>query len=323
MTEYNNGTTKVVKVSGPDCKMGKGCTYTYYKYTATKSYSCPDGGSRSGDKCYKQRSTSTSNGYYTCNDGSKQSSPTCYKKEYKNKNCSTSNGSYYCPNNDKLVDNNKCKYSATYHKNGDSTEYVCPSGYTKYGTTCTHVIDATKGASSTSYSCPAGYSLNGKECTRTIAADAETTETKYTCPIGYVREGTTCYQYTEPTTSRTYRYDCPDGYTKQGDGESTTCTKEVKSTTTYYCEFENETLIDDKCRKVVKGGIRGYSCPDGYILNKDLCVRKSIEYTSLQEITNTSTTYEYMWSSEPSVDGWTHTGKTRSTNTITENLYEK
>lgn len=322
MTEYNNGTTKVVKVSGPDCKLGKGCTYTYYKYTATKTYSCSSG-SRSGDKCYTTRSVSTSNGYYTCNDGSKQNSATCYKKEYKNKECSTSKGSYTCPNNDKLVNTNQCRYNATYHKKGDTTTYKCPAGYTLNGTKCTKSINATKGGSSTSYSCPPGYSLNGKECIYTIAATPHTTETQYSCPAGYVREGTTCYQYTEPTTKRTYRYECPEGYTKQGEGESTICSKEVKSTTTYYCENADEILVGDVCRRVVKGGIKGYSCPSGYILDKDKCIGKTKESVPLQEITNITTTYEYMWSSESYVEGWTQTGKTRSTSVPVENLYEK
>ena len=291
MSEYNNGTTKVVKVSGPDCKLGKGCTYTYYKYTATKTYSCPTG-NRSGDKCYTTRNVSTTSGYYTCN-GVKQSSATCYTKEYKSKNCTSTSGAYTCPNGGRLV-GSTCVYNATYHKNSDTK----------------------------SYSCPAGYTLSGKECIQTIRATEETTQTKYTCPTGYVQEGTTCYQYTEPTTKRTYKYTCPEGYTKNGEGEKATCTKEVKSSTTYYCENENETLVDDKCRKVVKGGLRGYTCPVGYITDKDKCVKKTLDCADLQEITNTTTTYEYTWSSESSLDGWTQTGKTRNNN-VSENLYEK
>ena len=46
-------------------------------------------------------------------------------------------------------------------------------------------------------------------------------------------------------------------------------------------------------KRTEKGGLRGYTCPDGYILNKDQCVKKTLECASPQEITNTTTTYEY------------------------------
>jgi len=293
LSVYDNGSTKRVLASH-SCTL-RGCTYTYYYYTSTIQYSCPNGGSQSSGYCITNRPTYTTSGYYTC-DGNRTSSSVCYKKEYTSKLRRTTNGEYYCPNGGSLS-GTKCRYSATYHKNDDKVTYTCP----------------------------AGYSLNGTKCKKTIDATKETTETKYTCPAGYVKEGTTCYQYTEPTVKKTYRYDCPEGYTKNGEGENTTCTMKVESKTTLYCENANEKLVDDKCVRTEKGGLKGYTCPLGYILNKDKCVKKTLECTSPQEVTNSSVTYEYRWSSESYLDGWTQTGKTRSTgNTQTNtNSYEK
>ena len=294
LSVYDNGSSKRTLASH-SCTL-KGCTYTYYNYTAVISYSCPYGGSQSNGLCVQNRSTYTTAGYYTCNDGSQQSSSTCYKTEYTGKITSTTSGEYYCPNGG-TKSGSTCRYSATYHKNSDSTTTTCP----------------------------AGFSLSGNKCTKTINATKNTTETQYTCPTGYVKEGTTCYQYTEPTIKVKYKYTCPEGYTKNGEGESTTCTMKVESKTTLYCERADEQLVGDKCIRKEKGGLRGYTCPDGYILNKDQCVKRTLECASPQEVTNTSVTYEYRWSSESYLEGWTQTGKTRTSTTpgSSSTSYEK
>ena len=295
LPDYDNGTTKRVLTNRSSACTLRGCTYIYYNYTATVNYYCPRGETPVNGYCMIYRPVTTSASYYTCNDGTRQSSSTCYTKSYASKLTTTSSGSYYCPNGGSL-NGSQCTYTATYHKNSDTT----------------------------STSCPAGYSMNGNSCVQTIDATKNTTATEYTCPSGYVKEGTTCYQYTEPTTKTTYNYTCPEGFTKNGDGEKTTCTKKVESTTTLYCDNESEKLIDGKCVKTIKGGLRGYTCPSGYILNKDKCVKKTLECTAPQEVTNTSTTYEYKWSSEEYLEGWTQTGKTRTTDTVTNtNAYEK
>ena len=290
LSEYENSSSKRVK-TGQNCT-ARGCTYTYCTYTAITNYSCPQG-NRNGSTCYTSRPSSTSSSYYTCNDGRTQSSSTCY--EYANKNCSTTPG---------------------------TTKYSCPSGYNlNSNNTCTRTVNSTYN-SSTTYSCPTGYTMSGTQCIKTTPATPHTSETQYTCPTGYVREGTTCYQYTTPTTKKTYKYECPTGYKKEGEGENTKCSIYVEDKTTYYCESAEEQLVDGKCIKTIKGGLKGYSCPDGYILDKDKCIKHSLECAEPIAITNTSTTYEYKWSSEPSLDGWTPTGKTRGTATE-ENLYDK
>lgn len=292
LPDYDNGSSKRVLANrGSACTL-RGCTYIYYNYTANISFSCSRGETPVNGYCIINRPISAA--YYTCNDGSRQSSSTCYTKTYTSKQYSTSSGEYYCPNGGYLS-GSECRYSATYHKNSDNT----------------------------TTSCPAGYSISGDKCIQTIDATKNTTETEYTCPAGYVKEGTTCYQYTEPTTKITYKYTCPEGFTKNGEGEKTTCTKTIESKTILYCENASEKLVDGKCVKTIKGGLRGYTCPSGYILNKDKCVKKTLECTQPQEVTNTSTTYEYKWSTEDSLDGWTQTGKTRNVSSQNNNTYEK
>ena len=321
-SEYNNGTTKRVQTKNPTCTL-KGCTYYYTTYTAKKSYSCSSG-SLSGTNCVMSRSSYTSSSYYTCNDGRQQSSSTCSYTTTTSKNCTTTSGTttYTCPSG-YVLNGTSCVYTINSTITTGSKSYTCPSGYVLNGTSCVYTINSTVTTGSKSYTCPAGYTLNGTKCSKTINATATTSSTEYTCPSGYVREGTTCYQYTEPTTKKNYSYSCPSGYTQNGEGEKMTCTLKVEATTTYYCEKEDEQLVDNKCVKTVKGGLRGYSCPSGYILNKDKCVKKTLECTSPEEVTTSSTSYEYKWSSDSNLDGWTQTGKTRSTSLETENLYDK
>ena len=293
LSEYNNGSSRRVLVS-TNCS-ARGCQYTYASSTLQTTYHCSSG-SQSGSSCYTARPTYQTSAYYTCSDGSTQPSPTCYYTAYADKQCSTTPG---------------------------TTTYSCPSGYDRKGDQCIRIIDVQKDTKS-SYSCPAGYSMNGTECTKTIDATAKTSETQYTCPTGYVREGTTCYQYTEPTTKKTYRYDCPTGYKKEGDGENTKCTLTVEDTSTLYCEDKDEQLVDGKCIKTIKGGLKGYDCPSGYILNGDKCVQRSKECIDMVAVNNTSTSYEYKWSTETYLEGWTQTGKTRGIqNQSQENLYDK
>ena len=301
LSTYSNSTSKRV-LANQSCNI-RGCTYTYYTYTAKTNYTCPRGGTLSGSTCTitetRSRPTTTTQGYYTCN-GNRTNSSTCSTTSYANKTCTSTSGktTYSCPNGGTLQSNNTCVYNAS-----------------KQGT-----------GSSSSVSCPAGYTMSGNQCIRQREADAYTSQTQYTCPEGYVKEGTTCYQYKEPTDKVTYRYDCPEGYTKFGKDENTTCTKTVESTTTYYCENADETLQGDKCVKTSKGSLRGYTCPEGYITEGQKCIKRSKDCISPEEIINTTTSYEYKWSRETSLDGWTQTGKTRTVEATSKNntnLYEK
>src|SRR5574344_128657 len=323
------------------------CILNATYHSGNTSCSCPSDTVQSGTTCIKTSTvtywsnpTTTTSSYALSvyNNGSSKrilASKNCTLKKctyvyyiytllsknnysYVSPNCSTSEGYYTCSYGS--LSGSSCYYSASTHSSEGG--YYCPSGYSQNGSTCTKTIDATKITSgSKSYSCASGYTLSGTKCTKNVDATPHTTETKYTCPAGYVKEGTTCYQYTEATEKINYKYTCPANYTQSGTAENTTCSKIVKATTTYYCEDASEKLVDNKCIKTTKGGLKGYTCPDGYVLNTDKCVKKTTTCMKAEEVTNTYKSYEYKWSSETSLDGCERTGKTKTKTSTNE--YEK
>jgi hypothetical protein len=328
---------------------GNNCSKTIPVTTYTQSCSCPSGYAASGSSCARTVSSS-----YAASKSSYWSNPTVQTSStplsvYNNGSSKRVLANHVCTARG-------CTY--TYYYYTLITNYSCPNGGSRSGATCyksstvyanktctnvphtsyqtvtanknctsiphetgsTETISATPHTSGEGhYSCPSGYSISGSTCTQTINATVHTSDTKYTCPSGYVKDGSTCYQYTEPTTKKTYKYSCPEGYTQSGSNDKTTCTKKIASKTTYYCEDAQATLVDDKCIKTIKGTLKGYSCPDGYVLNNDKCVKKTTTCMQAEKVTNTTTTYEYKWSTESSLEGWTQTGKTK---TISNN-YDK
>ena len=76
---------------------------------------------------------------------------------------------------------------------------VCPSGYTKIGSSCVKTKTSTA-------TCPSGYTKIGSSCVKTKTSTA-------TCPSGYVKQDNTCKKvyYTSIVKS------CPTGYTLTGE----------------------------------------------------------------------------------------------------------
>ena len=319
----------------------RACTYIYAESTRVASYACPSGYAQVGSTCakadVKTRSCSTTTNY-SCPYGGSRSGSTCYYQgTYHSGSTSCSCPSGYSEQNGSCVRKNESSYQATKHTTTGDTIYYCPNGYNQSGsgtsTKCTKTVDADKKTTDKEITCPSGYDKSGSgentKCTKKVDATPVKGETQYTCPSGYVQKGTTCYTYTDATNKKTYKYSCPEGYDKSGEGENTKCSKTIKSTTTYYCEDKDARLVDDKCIKTIKGALKGYECPTGYIQNNDKCVKKTTVCMPAEVVTNNYTTYEYKWSTATSIDGWMRTGKTRtkgSTNTTTKkvtNDYDK
>ena len=317
LTVYDNGSSKRV-LANKSCTLAS-CTYTYYYYTKVSNYTCSQG-VQNGGYCYIARPVTTSQGYYTCPNGGSLSGSSCYySASYRQGSTSCSCPSGYSERNGGCE--KTTSYNATKHKTEGETIYYCPSDYTQSGsgtnTKCTKTVDAKVNEDSkTQYYCPPGFTQSGSgaytKCTKIVDAKENTTETEYKCEAGYVKEGTTCYKYTDAIEKKEYSYSCPDDYLKIIDGETIKCKKTIQSTTTYYCENADETLIGDKCSKVIKGALKGYECPPGFALNNDKCVKKTLECAEPEAITDTYTSYEYKWSSETYLDGWERTGKTRN-----------
>lgn len=205
---------------------------------ATLNYSCPSGYTQNGTICTKVNSstsveTISATLNYSCPSGYTQSGDTCVKQEqyikyYKKGSYlttvtnarsvpkSTSSRYYEMTGSDYVYDcNNSCAMRWVYTYNvytsvpvyGTRTvnaslvsNYSCPSGYTRNGSTCsrnvTNTSTDTKNATS-SYSCPSGYTQNGDKCskqvtsTQTIKASSKTT---YSCSKGDL-VGRSCVTY--------------------------------------------------------------------------------------------------------------------------------
>lgn len=292
---YTGTTSKLVlqgAISGATCGSpcgNKGIWYKYIYYTRSQStsYTCPSGYSRSGSTCYKTTTISA-----------------------------TANTKYSCPSGGSLS-GNKCTITSSATAN---TTYSCPSGYSKNGTKCTKTYNATYNSGSTSYTCPNGGTLSGTKCTITKDATASTGQTTYTCPSGYTYNSSTkkCEMKISATATKKYSYSCPTGYTASGEGENMKCTKTVKGENKYYCEDSDAVLNGTKCIKTVKGDIKNYTCPNGYTLSGEKCIKQTTVTIDATVSTKKSTSYQYKWSEKSYLEGWTFTGKTKtSTKTYT------
>lgn len=194
-----------------------------------------------------------------------------------------------------------------------TTSYYCPNGGTYNGSVC-HRDDSYKASQKTegpTYYCPDGYEKNGQKCTKTYDATKEEGTTTYECPEGYVLDGTTCYKVVDKEQEVIYSYSCPEGYTSDGEGENMTCSKVTEVKGEYYCVDSDAVLQDDKCYKTIKGTIKGYECPSGYIQEGDMCIKKDVHcvYPTLNEVV--AAEYEYTWSINNNLPGWKKTGRTR------------
>ena len=318
---YVHETDKLVfqgYISGATCGTpcgNKGTWYKYIYYTRSKTphttYSCPNGGTLSGAKCYKSSTyAATATTTYSCPNGGSLSGTKCYKTESATP---ITNTTYTCPQGGTL-NGTKCTIttSAT-----PTTTYTCPSGYTKNGNKCTYTYDATAHPGTGTYSCPNGGTLSGTKCIHTQNATEKPGAPTYTCPEGFelLKDDPQhrCIKRIDATGTPIYEYSCPEGYTKNGTGENTTCSKVVKTEGEYYCEDAEARLTDDhKCVKTVKGEIESYTCPADYTLTGTKCVKKTVETIDATASTTTSTSYKYTWSKSSTLAGWEFTGKTKT-----------
>ena len=316
---YTGTTSKLVlqgAISGATCGApcgNKGIWYKYIYYTRSSSqqidyYTCPNGGTLSGSKCYTSSTyAATPNYAYKCPNGGTLSGTRCIKKTTDTKDATKT---YTCPNGGTL-NGTKCTITVAATK---TTTYTCPSGYTLSGKTCTYTYNATPHQGTGSYSCPNGGTLSGSKCTLTTDATVTQGPSTWTCPEGYelLKDGThRCIRRINATATPVYSYTCPTGYTAEGTGANTKCYK-IVHIDGYYCEDASATLTaDHKCVKTVPGDLLYYTCPEGYTLSGSKCTKNSVVTIDATKTTKTSTSYKYTWSKNSYLEGWEFTGKTK------------
>ena len=216
-----------------------------------------------------------------CDDGDELVGSTCrhYDESYEKRYCS---GSDYHLSSDE----SECyTYDEPYYRNTNGS-YTCPDGYSKKGvgvdTTCYKYENATKTTNKVPY-CGAIYDLTSDgRCLRTVDADLVNEEIVYTCP---------------------------EGYTKTGSGQNTKCYKKARTDSYYYCSDSEATLRGTRCIIPSSTSFLAYSCPLGYDLSGNKCVKtNAVNRILATENDGPTTKEEVIWSKEQNLDGWTWTG---------------
>lgn len=170
--KYDSDTTKYEKTGeGYELRCPDGTTncecpknvyvYTYRVYTRSKytEYSCPNGGSLSGSKCYV--SASHNEDYYTCDNGGKLDGTKCYIDEKTKKPTKDREKIYTCPEG---YESSGSDINLTCYKQvpTDGKAYCSDSSYTyneKTNKCVKHINKEFIG-----YKCPTGYQLDGDKC---------------------------------------------------------------------------------------------------------------------------------------------------------------
>jgi RHS repeat-associated protein len=120
-------------------------------YTATASSSCPYGGTLSGNSC-NTTSVYAASASYSCPSGGSLSGTTCYTTTTSN-----ATASYSCPNGGTASGSN-CIQTSTY---AATYGFVCNAGDTLNNGTC---MRTTTTAATSGYTCPDGGTLSNNQC---------------------------------------------------------------------------------------------------------------------------------------------------------------
>ena len=298
-------------LSGNLCYVTKENSYKAYSNSSSGYYTCPNGGELVGSKCYVTTSGSSYDAKiinYSCPNGGYLSGTMCIKSSGSNYPAtpSTSKGSSYAatPKTDKV----RTVIGNATPKTGKSylngTYTKKPSGYT-CSTSKQYIC-------SSSSNCP-GYV--------TVYTGCYKTTTTYSCSSGTL-EGTQCVKYTNKTT-----YSCPNGGNLLGsrcyfNGNTTSYNASyISGASTKYCDYGDK-LVGDRCYYTKSEsylankteGKKSYECTKGGTFNSNdktcsVSVLKS-QYNATKT-TKTSNGYIYKWSTSETLEGWTRTGATR------------
>ena len=151
------------------------------RFSAQPVYSCPSGGSLSGNQCTSTVTQAATVNSYSCSSGTVSDSSCLIPSNY-----GASIASWVCNGGDSLSGTTCSQYATSTY--GATPSYVCNAGDSLSGSTCTHTASSTYGASVSAWACNAGDSLSGSTCTKTTASNATP---NYSCASGTL-SGSTC-----------------------------------------------------------------------------------------------------------------------------------
>lgn len=304
---------------------------TSWTYALTESY-CPNG-VLSGGRCYTSTpNTTVSNALirnYTCPNGTVQSSKTCSTTSASStidatKSTKTINytGTYLasekpagatCKTSKANVctSSSRCPGYVTVYTSctGTQTTYTCPTGYTRNGTKCYKAGTTTTTQGTPNYYCANGTSpVNGKCYTTTNNASSYLAPTRSYCANGTSPSNGLCYTYNSYSYMASKGNDVP--YCPKG-GKVTTGNKCVIDKSYSYVASKND-------------GKTVLTCPNGGELKDKTCYTNVVESSyKAKATTKKVTSYQYKWSTEQKLDGWTSTGQTRTTKVSADKVNNK
>lgn len=198
-------------------------------------------------------------------------------------------------------------------------KYCSNSDYhlTSDGSECYTLEDVSYKETNGSYVCPSGYNRRGNgadaTCYKYEAATKSTNQTPY-CSYGYdLTQSGKCLRTIDATlVEENVEYSCPAGYTKRGSGSNISCYKKTSTDSYYYCTNPDATLNGTRCIVDSKTTILAYSCPLGYDLSGNQCIKENVtEHILATENDGPVTKEEVIWSKTKDLDGWTWTGNTK------------
>ena len=311
-----NATSEVDATKVYSCKNGtlsgtKCVINTTSEVDATKVYSCKNG-TLSGTKCIVSGSYETdASRYYYCNVGTLSGTKCVYEEKVEvPEKCSytrwvCSNKEYDRPKSNsstttftrKLLDIKGTVY--TYEE--CNRQYKCTGGGT---TTETKEVSAEVG-----YRCTTG-TLRGTKCL-VSSSDEVNADVTYKCTTGTLK-GTKCVINTTKEVDATKGYSCQVG---KLNGTKCDITSVDVTDSVYYCEVG--TLNGNKC--VITTTDKKdptYYCDSDYTIAGKKCYKTTSTSDVIESeiVYKTKTEKVYKWSTSEKLEGWTRTGKTRTTN---------
>ena len=278
---------------------------------ATKVYSCKNG-TLSGTKCIVSGSYETdASRHYYCNVGTLRGTKCVYEEKVEvPEECSytrwvCSNKEYDRPKSNsstktftrRLLDIKGTVY--TYEE--CNRQYKCTGGGT---TTETKEVSA-----EVEYRCTTG-TLRGTKCL-VSSSDEVNADVAYKCTTGTLK-GTKCVINTTKEVDATKGYSCQVG---KLNGTKCDITSVDVTDSVYYCEVG--TLNGNKC--VITTTDKKdptYYCDSDYTIAGKKCYKTTSTSDVIESeiVYKTKTEKVYKWSTSEKLEGWTRTGKTRTTN---------
>ena len=278
---------------------------------ATKVYSCKNG-TLSGTKCIVSGSYETdASRHYYCNVGTLRGTKCVYEEKVEvPEECSytrwvCSNKEYDRPKSNsstktftrRLLDIKGTVY--TYEE--CNRQYKCTGGGT---TTETKEVSA-----EVEYRCTTG-TLRGTKCL-VSSSDEVNADVTYKCTTGTLK-GTKCVINTTKEVDATKGYSCQVG---KLNGTKCDITSVDVTDSVYYCEVG--TLNGNKC--VITTTDKKdptYYCDSDYTIAGKKCYKTASTSDVIESeiVYKTKTEKVYKWSTSEKLEGWTRTGKTRTTN---------